>query len=130
MIAVDSSVLIDMYRQIDNSRTRKLKTLKTSEEEIILLDVVMLEVLQGARDDLHSRRLEKNMRELRLERAMSFETVVNAAQHSRKLRSLGVTIRKTIDIIIGTWCIENHCPLLHNDRDFLPMVQHLGLREF
>jgi len=130
MIAVDSSVLIDMYRQIDNSRTRKLKALKTSEEEIILLDVVMLEVLQGARDDLHSRRLEKNMRELRLERAMSFEIAVNAAQHSRKLRSLGVTIRKTIDIIIGTWCIENHCPLLHNDRDFLPMVQHLGLREF
>lgn len=130
MIAVDSSVLIDMYRQIDNSRTRKLKTLRTLEEEIILLDVVMLEVLQGARDDLHSRRLERNMRELRLECAMSFEIAVNAAQHSRKLRSLGVTIRKTIDIIIGTWCIENHCPLLHNDRDFLPMVQHLGLREF
>jgi hypothetical protein len=130
MIAVDTSVLIDMYRQIDNPRTRKLKALKTSEEEIILLDVVMLEVLQGARDDLHSRRLENNMRELRLESAMSFKIAVSGAQHSRKLRGLGITIRKTIDIIIGTWCIENDCPLLHNDRDFLPMVQHLGLREF
>jgi len=129
MIVVDSSVFIDTYRQVDNPRTRKLNSISTT-EEVILLDIVMLEVLQGARDDLHSHRLEKSLRDFRLERALSFELAASAALYSRKLRSLGITLRKTADLIIGTWCIENDLPLLHNDRDFLPMAQHLGLKEF
>jgi predicted nucleic acid-binding protein len=129
MIIVDTSVVIDMYRQIDNSRTRKLKALAVS-EDVILLDVVMLEILQGARDDLHSRRLEENLRGFRPERAMTFALAVSGAMYSRKLRGAGVTIPQTMDLVIGTWCIENDCALLHNDRDFLPMVEHLGLKEF
>ena len=50
-----------------------------------------------------------------------------AARNYRKLRDLGVTVRKTADVIIGTFCIERRCALLHDDRDFLPMQQHLGL---
>jgi hypothetical protein len=50
-----------------------------------------------------------------------------AARNYRKLRDLGVTIRKTADIIIGTFCIEHRCSLLHDDRDFTPMEKHLGL---
>lgn len=129
MIVVDSSVLIDMFRKVDNTRTRKLKDVRL-QKEIILLDVVMLEVLQGARDDLHSRRLENHLRDFLLQRSMTFELATAAARHSRQLRSLGITIRKTIGLVIGSYCIENDYPLLHNDRDFLPMVQHLGLREF
>lgn len=55
---------------------------------------------------------------------------VRAAANYRRLRGLGITIRKTNDLIIGTWCIENRMSLLHNDRDFAPMVEHLGLVEF
>jgi predicted nucleic acid-binding protein len=52
---------------------------------------------------------------------------VRAASNYRALRTIGITIRKTIDLLIGTFCIENRYPLLHNDRDFRPMAQHLGL---
>ncbi len=52
-----------------------------------------------------------------------------AARNHRSLRRRGVTIRKTIDLLIGTWCIENHVPLLHNDADFRPMARYLGLTE-
>lgn len=54
---------------------------------------------------------------------------VAAARHFRSLRRHGITIRKTIDLLIGTWCIENRRPLLHNDKDFHPMAPHLGLIE-
>ena len=129
MIVVDSSVLIDMYRRIDNARTSKLRQI-AGRSQVIVLDVVMLEVLQGARDDLHGLRLEKNLREFRLERAITVDLAVEGAQYSCKLRALGITIRKTVDIIIGTYCIQHDHQLLHNDRDFLPMVKHLGLKEY
>ena len=61
---------------------------------------------------------------------MGPDIAIKAAANYRKLRALGVTIRKDVDMLIGTWCIENGIPLLHNDRDFRPMVEHLGLIEF
>ena len=62
--------------------------------------------------------------------AMAGEAIaVSAARNFRSLRRRGITIRKTIDLLIGTWCIENRRPLLHNDSDFKPMAQHLGLME-
>jgi len=54
---------------------------------------------------------------------------VAAARNYRVLRRLGVTVRKTIDMLIGTWCIENRTALLHNDSDFRPMARHLGLMQ-
>lgn len=54
---------------------------------------------------------------------------VAAARNFRALRARGVTVRKTIDLLIGTWCTQNRVPLLHNDRDFAPMAEHLGLVE-
>jgi predicted nucleic acid-binding protein len=54
---------------------------------------------------------------------------VQAARNFRALRRRGITIGKTIDRLIGTWCIENRRPLLHNDSDFRPMARHLGLIE-
>jgi predicted nucleic acid-binding protein len=54
---------------------------------------------------------------------------IAAARNFRSLRRRGITIRKTIDLLIGTWCIENRTPLLHNDSDFRPMARFLGLIE-
>jgi predicted nucleic acid-binding protein len=51
-----------------------------------------------------------------------------SAENYRALRNRGVTVRKTIDLIIGTFCILNHHRLLHCDRDFDPIEHHLGLR--
>jgi predicted nucleic acid-binding protein len=61
---------------------------------------------------------------------LNAKIAIRAAANFRQLRGRGVTIRKTAGLIIGTWCIENNCPLLHSDRDFQPMIEHLGLREF
>ena len=62
--------------------------------------------------------------------SMAGEAVaIAAARNFRSLRRRGITVRKTIDLLIGTWCIENRRPLLHNDGDFRPMAQHLGLIE-
>jgi len=61
---------------------------------------------------------------------MAGDTVaIAAARNFRALRRRGITIRKTIDLLIGTWCIANRTPLLHNDGDFRPMARHLGLIE-
>ena len=54
---------------------------------------------------------------------------IAAARNFRSLRRRGITVRKTIDLLIGTWCIENRRPLLHNDSDFRPLARHLGLIE-
>ena len=126
MIVVDSSIWVDVMRKIDNLGTRKFRSIDPT-GDIILGDVVLLEVLQGARDDLNALRIERELRQFNLRQMLDGDIAIHAAANYRRLRSLGKTIRKTNDLIIGTWCIENRCALLHNDRDFLPMVDHLGL---
>ena len=68
------------------------------------------------------------MRQYTLVPLLDTNLAPRAARNYRKLRDLGVTVRKTADIIIGTFCIEHNHLLLHDDRDFLPMEEHLGLR--
>ena len=126
MIVVDSSIWVDVMRKIDNPGTRKFRSIDPT-GDIILGDVVLLEVLQGARDDLNALRIERELRQFNLRQMLDGDIAIHAAANYRRLRSLGKTIRKTNDLIIGTWCIENRCALLHNDCDFLPMVDHLGL---
>jgi predicted nucleic acid-binding protein len=88
---------------------------------------VLLEVLQGARDEQHADRLEQFLRQF-IPRSMLDDAVAAAAARNfHDLRGRGVTVRKMADLIIGTWCVIKSVPLLHDDRDFLPMQQHLGL---
>jgi predicted nucleic acid-binding protein len=129
VIFVDSSVWIDFFNKVDNEQTQKLRRIR-SIEDILVGDVVMYEVLRGARSDIHARRLEREFRHFRIEPVLSPETAVRAAAHCRALRSLGVTIRKDADIMIGTYCLHHGHALFHRDRDFRPMVEHLGLIEF
>ena len=128
MIFVDSSVWIDLFKNIQNPRTDKL--LNTTAREIIVGDLVLYELLRGARDDLHARRIQQKLDAFQLRSIASPQLAVRAATGYRALRALGITVRKDVDMLIGTWCIENNVPLLHNDRDFRPMVEHLGLIEF
>ncbi len=126
MILVDSSVWIAHLRGEQTPATAKLEA-AASRELLLIGDLILLEVLQGARDEAHAARIEHALRRFALVSLLDGDLASRAARNYRRLRGLGVTIRKTADIIIGTFCIERHCRLLHEDRDFAPMERHLGL---
>lgn len=128
MIVVDSSVWIDNLRNVDNAAVRKLQALGLDDAEILIGDIILLEVLQGSRDEPHAARVERDLRRFPIAPMLDVELAVRAAQNYRFLRSRGITIRKTADLIIGTFCMARDHMLLHNDRDFAPMAAHLGLR--
>ena len=127
MIVVDSSVWIDYLR---NERTDQVRILDASigREPIVVGDLVLCEVLQGLQSESEARRVEAALRDFVHLPMLDPELAMQAAANYRQLRRLGVTVRKTIDIIIGTFCIERNHMLLHDDRDFDPMQRHLGLR--
>jgi len=124
VIVVDSSVWIDFLNGRAAPHVRRLRTLFGT-QEIIVGDLMVCEVLQGLDSERVAREVEALLRRFDI---VPMAGAVMAARHFRALRRRGITIRKTIDLLIGTWCIENRRPLLHNDGDFRPMVQ-LGLIE-
>ncbi len=129
MIVVDSSVLISNLREFDTLETRKFKSLTQGRVDAVLVgDIVLLEVLRGARSARHAESIESELRCFPVVTMLNADLAVRAASNYRKLREIGVTIRKTVDLIIGTFCIEHRYALLHHDRDFEPMRQHLGLQ--
>ena len=127
MIVVDSSVWIAYFRDVDLPCVRTLDAI--GDTDLILVgDIVLLEVLQGARGDDHARRIERHLTKFNVAGMLDPALAVVAAAKYRRLRALGFTVRRTTDLIIATFCIENDHDLLHNDRDFQPFADHLGLR--
>jgi predicted nucleic acid-binding protein len=126
MILVDSSVWIAHLRGHRTPTTAKLEA-AASREPLLVGDLILLELLQGARDDAHARHIERGLRQYTVVPLLDPDLAPRAARNYRKLRERGITIRKTADIIIGTFCIEHRHSLLHEDRDFAPMEEHLGL---
>ena len=126
MILVDSSVWIAHLRGSLTPATAKLEAAVTT-EPILVGDLILLEVLQGARDELAAARIERDLRRFEVAPLLDADLAPRAARNYRRLRDMGITIRKTNDIIIGTFCIERGCSLLHDDRDFVAMEAHLGL---
>ena len=127
MIVVDSSVWIAHLRDMQIPAVAKLRGI-VDPLDIIVGDVVLLEVLQGARDDAHAAAIERNLRQFEIAAMVDEVQAVLTARCYRLLRDRGITIRKTIDVIIGAYCLEHGCCLLHDDRDFEPMARYLGLR--
>jgi predicted nucleic acid-binding protein len=123
---VDSSVWIAHLRGSLTPGTARLEA-AARREPILVGDLILLEVLQGARDELHAARIERGLRRFEVVSLLDADLAPRAARNYRRLRDMGITIRKTNDIIIGTFCIERRCSLLHDDRDFAPMEAHLGL---
>ena len=91
-------------------------------------DLIICEVLQGLRTDAEARLVEDALREFEVVPLVDAELAAKAAANYRFLRRRGITIRKTIDLLIGTYCIERGHALLHSDRDFAPMESFLGLQ--
>jgi predicted nucleic acid-binding protein len=128
VIVVDSSVWIDFLNGRKSPHVQRLHAILGS-EEIIVGDLMLCEVLQGLDGERAARDVEALLRRFEIV-PMAGETIaIAAARNFRSLRRRGITVRKTIDLLIGTWCIENRRSLLHNDRDFRPMALHLGLVE-
>jgi predicted nucleic acid-binding protein len=127
MIVVDTTVWIDFFRAKDTDQTMKLRRL-IGRELILIGDIVLVEILQGVRDDAQAVRVEQALRVHRVEPMLSTILAPKVASNYRLLRAKGITVRKTIDMIIGTFCIERGHALLHSDRNFDPMQDHLGLR--
>jgi predicted nucleic acid-binding protein len=126
VILVDSSVWIDHLRARVTPATTKLRA-AAARERLLIGDLILLEVLQGARDETHAARIERDLRRYSVVPLLDGDLAPRAARNYRVLRGLGITIRKIAGIIIGTYCIERELALLHDDRVFDPMEKHLGL---
>ena len=127
MILVDSSVWIDHLRNTITAPVAHLRSL-ISREGLLVGDLILCEVLQGLRTDAEARLVEDALREFEVVSLVDAVLAVKAAANYRFLRRRGITIRKTIDLLIGTFCIERGHLLLHSDRDFAPMESLLGLQ--
>ncbi|MBV5333674.1 PIN domain nuclease [bacterium] len=127
MILVDSSVWVDYFRGSQTPQTEKLDGLLSS-EPIAVGDLILTEVLQGFGSERDFNEAKRLLTSLLVVELGGQEIAIQAARNFRILRAQGVTIRKTIDTLIATRCIENGFTLLHSDRDFDPFVQYLGLR--
>ena len=128
MIVVDTTVWIDFLNGRNTPHVQRLHALLGT-TEIIVGDLMLCEILQGLANDDAASAVERLLRQFDIVSMAGEAIAVAAARNYRSLRARGITIRKTIDLLIGTWCIENRRALLHNDRDFHPMARHLGLNE-
>ena len=126
MILVDSSVWIDYFRGASTIQADRLHTLLAS-EPLAVGDVVLAEVLQGFATDRDFNQALRLLTSLTVVDVGGRDIAIQAARNFRVLRDRGVTIRKTIDTLIATRCIEDGHALLYSDRDFDPFVEHLGL---
>ena len=126
MIVVDSSVWVDYFNGVQTRETALLDDI-LGLEPIVIGDLVLAEVLQGFRSDHEVRRARAALDTLIFEPMVGRDIALVSAGNYRTLRAKGVTVRKTIDMLIATFCMENRHILLHSDRDFDPIKEHLGL---
>ena len=127
MILVDSSVWIDFFNGTENAETDKLNEI-LGLEEVVIGDLILAEVLQGFRSDTDYKAAKNVLTSLTVHDLLGKELAIKSANNFRKLRKKGITIRKTADVIIATYCIENKIPLLFTDKDFIPFVENLRMK--
>ena len=126
-ILVDSSVWIDYFNGKKTTKTDWLDS-ALGNEPIITGDLILTEVLQGFQNDNDFSTARKLLLSFPFMEMVGQELAIKSALNYRFLRKNGVTVRKTIDVMIGTFCIHHHLSLLHDDRDFDPMERLLKLK--
>ena len=127
MILVDSSVWIDYFRSADTPQVALLDSL-FGRSPLAVGDLIAAEVLQGVHDEREFKLVKKTLEAFDHIDLVGYDLAVRASENYRTLRAMGVTVRKTIDTLIATRCIEDGLTLLHADRGFLPFAEHLGLK--
>ena len=129
MIVVDTSVWIDHLNNHASDQVGLLRGLILDGlPSLIVGDLILCEVLQGLASDDQAQSVEAALRQFDVRAMVDPFIARSAAANYRLLRRSGITVRKTMDMLIGTFCIEHDLSLLHNDRDFDHLEQHLGLR--
>jgi len=127
VILVDTSVWIDYFNGVDNKQTENLDRI-LSEQSVLVGDIILTEILQGFDSDKEFRLAKQALEPLDCVHLGGKSLAIKAASNFRFLRSKGVTIRKTVDMLIGSWCIEHEVELLHNDKDFNQIATQLPLQ--
>jgi predicted nucleic acid-binding protein len=124
---VDTSVWIDLFRGAVTPQVVRFKRL-LGREELLIGDLILAEILQGIACEREVARVERALEPYEVASLVGAAMARRSAEYYRRLRSEGITVRKIIDCLIATWCIQHHVALLHADRDFSPFVP-LGLIE-
>lgn len=126
MILVDSSVWIDYF---NGKRTQQSEWLHSAlgNEFIVMGDLILAEVLQGFKKDSDFNKVKEMFLNFPFMEMLGLDLAVKSAENYRFLRKKGVTVRKTIDILIGTFCIHHKISLLHDDQDFIPLIEYMNL---
>ena len=127
MLVVDSTVWIDYFNGLETPQTDYLHNM-LDKTPILIGDLILAEVLQGFRADPDFEKARRTLGKFLQVNMVSPALALQSARNYRALRQKGVTVRKTVDSLIATWCIENDHELLHNDSDFDGYEKHLGLR--
>jgi len=127
VILVDSSVWIDFFNGVESPETIKLDD-TLGLEEVAIGDLILTEVLQGFRTDEDYNLAKGVLTSLTVFDLLGTELAIKSSNNFRRLRKKGITVRKTADVIIATFCIENKMPLLFSDKDFQPFVEYLRLK--
>ena len=127
MLVVDTSVWVDYFNGVENPQTDHLHIV-LDQTPILIGDLILTEVLQGFRHDPDFEQVRRALGKYVQVNMVSPALAVQSARNYRFLRSKGITVRKTIDSLIATYCIENEHELLHNDSDFDGYEKHLGLK--
>ena len=126
MILVDTSIWIDYFNGIENKETNILD-IALIDGTVAIGDMIVMETLQGFRSDQDYNKAKKSLATLEQYEMFGQSMVIKCADNYRALRKRGITIRKTADVIIASFCIDKKIPLLFSDRDFMPFVKHLNL---
>jgi predicted nucleic acid-binding protein len=126
VVIVDTTVWVDYFQGAESPETDWLNT-ELDRQRLGLTDIILCEVLQGVRDDVVAKEVERRLLTLEVFDAGGVELAREAARNYRVLRSRGHTVRKTIDCLIATFCLRGQHSLLHHDRDFDPFEKFLEL---
>jgi len=127
MLLVDSTVWVDYFNGIENPQTDYLHQI-VDKTPILVGDLILVEVLQGFREDADFEKARRALGKYMQVEMVDPELALQSARNYRLLRRKGITVRKTIDSLIATYCMENEHKLLHNDSDFEGYEKHLGLK--
>lgn len=130
MILVDTSVWITYFSSAPPSRESEILDDLLGRRLVQIGDLILLELLQGFRTDAGYRDARNLLSAFEVRTLCNPERTLSTADRYRRLRKRGVTIRKTVDVIIASYCIEENVPLLTEDRDFGPFARHFGLQLF
>ena len=127
MVLVDTTVWIDFFAANLTPHTKQLENLIKDRADLCVCGVILTEVLQGIRNDSEFHKT-KNLFTNLIFLPMPYSAYVRAAEIYRSLRRKGITIRKSVDCMIAAVALEHEMPLLHNDKDFIPIEKHFGLQ--